>query len=194
MPYDALNTFGSLDLFFAAIAFGGTFFFVLRVLWMLHTGGHDHAHDPGVGHTTDTHDADTDFKLLTVNTITAFLMIFGWAGLACARQFQLGTLLALLGASGAGLASMLGTAAILRLFLRLNSSGQRFDIGQAYGRAASVYQRIPPGGKGRIQIVLDGVTRELDAVSESKQEIESFKEVTVVEILDARTVRVARIS
>lgn len=194
MPYDALNTFGSLDLFFAAVAFGGTLFFVLRVLWMFHTGGHDHAHDPGVGDTTDTHDADTDFKLLTVNTITAFLMIFGWTGLSCSRQFQLGSMLSLLGASAAGFASMLGTAAIFKLFLRLDSSGQRFDIGQAKGRSASVYQRIPAGGKGRIQIVLDGVTRELDAVAENKQEIDSFQQVTVVEVLDGQTVMVARAS
>ena len=35
----------------------------------------------------DDHHADTDFKMLSIHSMTGFFMIFGWTGLAALHQF-----------------------------------------------------------------------------------------------------------
>ena len=190
-----LDGFSALDQVFAGIAFAGTLFFLLRAGWLF-LGGFgadlDHGHDPGVGSTTDTHDTDASFKLLSLNSLTALIMIFGWVGLACSRQFHWGEGAAILGASLAGVAAMAGTSLLLKLFLKLDHPGQCFRIAATVGKKGQVYLKIPGQGTGKVQVVVEGVSRELDAVSENHTEIPSFVVVEVVRAVDARTVAVAR--
>jgi hypothetical protein len=80
---------------------------------------------------------------------------------------------------------------LFQLFSKLQSSGERFDITACVGQTANVYLRIPAEGKGRVQINVGGSQRELEAVSENHQPIESFKNVRVVRVIDHQTVAVA---
>ena len=62
------------------------------------------------------------------------------------------------------------------------------------GLKASVYQQIPAGGIGKVNVTLkNGSLKELDAVSDDAELIESFKTVEVVEVVNSRTVKVKRI-
>ncbi len=74
------------------------------------------------------------------------------------------------------------------------SKGGTFSIKSTVGKKASVYQKIPADGKGRINYSLPGSnTRELDAVSEDKKDIESFKTVEIVNTIDNNTVSVREV-
>jgi membrane protein implicated in regulation of membrane protease activity len=196
MISEILADFSPTEKAFAAFAFMGTLFFFLRVVWMLVGGFGDHdvasdaAHGGGAHH---DHASDSVFKLFSINSVTAFFMMFGWIGLTASRQWELAAAGSLLSALGAGVLSMLLIAWLFNMFLNLSSPGERFDIAATVGRTASVYQRIPAAGKGKVQVSLDGAMRELEAVAEDGQPIESFQNVTVLRVVDHQTVAVARL-
>jgi hypothetical protein len=197
MPSELLGDFSANEKLFAIFAFTGTLFFLLRIAWML-LGGmggadiQDLDHNVDGAHvSTDHHDGiDSAFKMLSINSVTAFFMMFGWIGLAASRQFGLGTALSMICALLAGVASMALIAWIFQLFAKLQHSGQKFSVEACVGQTASVYLRIPADGKGRVQIHVGGAQRELDAVSDEKQVIDSFKNVKIVRVIDPRTVAV----
>ena len=95
-----------------------------------------------------------------------------------------------IGGGIAGVLTMYLTAWIFRGARLLVSPGAQFRIENAVGLKASVYQRIPAEGKGRVQLAIDGHTHEIDAIAETPAEIPSFKTVEVVRVVDAETVAV----
>lgn len=130
------------------------------------------------------------FKLLTLHSVSGFLMAFGWVGLACERQLNLPSLEALGLALAAGLAMLLLVAAIMKGAKLLESPGAVFASEQAIGHVGTVYQRIPVHGQGKIQVVVDNILRELLAQSHNKEALESFTLVKVVKVIDPTTVEV----
>ncbi len=140
----------------------------------------------------DVDDATSqDFKWLSKQAVTGFLMMFGWIGLAMLYEggfsFPISTLIAAL----AGIGSALIVGYLLRLTSLLRSTGTVFDIRDAIGKEASVYQRIPLNGKGKVTISLHEISYELDAVSRESEEIDSFQPVQIIEVSDDNTVVVA---
>ena len=74
---------------FWSCALGGTVFFTVRLILMLVGGDMDGSMDGIDGDMDgDTH-SDAAFELISVNTLTAFIMMFGWAGLTAYKQFGL---------------------------------------------------------------------------------------------------------
>ena len=187
--------------FYAAVA--GTLFFLLRTVLMLvgfggagdagHDAGADAGHAAGgAGHDAHHGASDSAFQLVSVHTITVFLMMFGWVGLACSQQLGMNSFAAVACAMAAGLLSMALIAYLFASALKLVSPGARFRIEDAVGKTASVYLKIPADGRGKVQVVLEGLTRELDAVAEDRREIASFQNVKVVRVVDHRTVAVLK--
>jgi len=131
--------------------------------------------------------SDLQFKWLSKQAIAAFLMMFGWMGLASLKELGLGTLpstgIAL--ASGIGAVGVFGS--IMKGARKLKSEGTVFRLEEAIGKKGSVYQRIPSNGSGKITIVIGGFTHEIDAVSLDRSELASFTSVEVVEKMDERT-------
>lgn len=212
MNLDFLRGAGFVEQLFAGFALGGTLFFFLRTAAMLvggfggeghgdaggHHGGDHHAggHDSGGHHAgTDPHHADStaSFKLLSLHSATGFAMMFGWIGLAAYRQFALGTVVSLAAAAAAGLGTMYLTAYLLRAALRLSTVKAPFSAQDLVGLDATVYLRIPAKGRGKVQVPYDGVTRELEAISDDDAQIESFQAVRIVRALDERTVGVRKV-
>ena len=134
-----------------------------------------------------------DFKWLSKQALTGFLMMFGWIGLACKRELGFSAA----GAAGigvvAGMFAMLITGMIFKLARKLRSSGTVFRIEEAVGKEGSVYQRIPKDGIGKITISLGEMTHEIDAVSLSGEEVSSFSPVQIIKKMDERTVIVVPI-
>lgn len=85
---------------------------------------------------------------------------------------------------------MLATAYLFALALKLTSDGSVFSLESTVGQNASVYERIPAEGFGRVQMNVSGMLREIQAVSEKKIPIESFQRVTVTRVIDSETVAV----
>lgn len=185
------------DLVFWASAIFGTILFALRLIATI-IGGitedfgevDDFAGDDGDIH----HSATGSFKLFTIHSISGFFMMFGWVGLACIKQLGYSHQTSITYAISAGVVTMFLTALIFKGALLLVSSGSRFDIKKTVGLIGTAYQRIPLDGQGKIQLVVDGVTREILAQSSDHTTIESFKIVRVVKVLDHETVIVKEIN
>ncbi len=201
--FDFLNDMDMLGVFFWLCAIAGTLFFLLRVAMLCIGASFEGAdgdaggdvHDSTIHHDAMDYDdsSDASFQLFSVHSITAFIMMFGWAGLSSYIQFELGPTLAILIALAAGTMVLFITAYLFKLALKLVSPGAQFDIEKTVGLTAKVYQEISQNGAGRIQLSLPGAgLREIDAVSEDKKKIESFVSVKIVRVIDPSTVSVKR--
>ncbi|MCB0328101.1 MAG: hypothetical protein KDD70_00520 [Bdellovibrionales bacterium] len=206
LPFIPENPSG-LELTLLACAIGGSLFFLLRVAMVLIGGFADDfdtvgAHDTlGAhhGHTNfddtagDAHHTEAAFKLVSLNTISAFIMMFGWAGLTAKLQFNLGIPASVLIALTVGITAMVVTALLYMWALRLASPGADFHIAETIGKSGSVYQEIPAEGMGKIQISINGFIRELQARCDTSEAVPSFSNVLVTGTLDNETVVVKRV-
>lgn len=189
---------------FTVPALIGTLFFSLRLGLML-VGGAETGLDADVDVDFDVDidvDADVDvdhgdsseaFKLLSLQSIAAFLMGFGWGGLGALRGA--GWSLTMSGAFGvavgAGMVWLLGK--LLGFVYRLQSSGN-ISIQQALDMEGTVYTSIPAygQGKGLIRLVIDDRERFYRAVSDGEA-VPSRERVRVVAVNDDNSVTVAQV-
>ena len=190
---DFLKTSDSLETVFLTCALASTVFFFIRVVMMLIGIGGHHTDDIfQAHHATLDHHSDTAFEMLSINTITAFFMMFGWIGLTCYKQFALNSIASIAVAFLGGVLCMLITAYLFKSMKKLASRGSTFTINDTLGLTATVYQKIPENGTGKISLVVGGMTREIDAQSEDHTNIESFKTVKVVRAVSNQAVSVKK--
>ena len=134
-----------------------------------------------------------DFKWISKQAIIGFLMMFGWVALTSRKEFAFsGPISALFGFAG-GLIAMFLTGLIFRSAKRLHSSGSIIKTEDAVGKEAIVYQRIPKGGVGKISVILNDLTCEIDAISDDESEVSSFDRVQVIRKADENTVVVVQL-
>lgn len=136
-------------------------------------------------------DSDSDskqFKWLSIQAITGFLMMFGWSALTCQIEFGLPISTTLMISLIAGFGAIFVIRYLYGLTKKLHSSGSVYRIEEAIGKEATVYQRIPSGGTGKISVTLQNFTHEIDAISHQNVEIPSFNRVKILEKADANTV------
>jgi hypothetical protein len=181
--------------FWASALFGTTLFFMRLCVTMIGglsdecAAGDDLLEDGG----DDFHHQTGSFKLFTLHSLSGFFMMFGWVGLACTKQLHYSHQVSMLYSLFAGGVTMILTAFIFKWSRLLVSSGTRFTIEKTVGLVGMVYQRISGNELGKIQVVVDGVTRELLALSCDDSDIESFCLIRVVKVLDYETVMVQRV-
>ncbi len=120
---------------------------------------------------------DYGFKLLLLNFISGFSMVFVWMWLACSKQFHLNELLSFVIAFVVAYLSMILTGYMFKLIMKLNSKGESLDLSKTIGSILEVYLTIPKDGVGKIKIVFQGITKIVEAVSENNEQIESFQKV-----------------
>jgi membrane protein implicated in regulation of membrane protease activity len=186
--------------FFISAILGGAIFVVRLILFFIGMGHHDVDADTGfegdVGHMGEAghdvgdahgdlhgHTAETEssFKFISLQSITAFFMMFGLVGLALSRQSKWPATLSVFGAVAAGFFSVWVMGKLLSAMARLQSEGT-LDIRNAIGQEGTVYLRIPATGKGVIQITVQDSLRELTAVSQDKTEIKTGERVVVEDV------------
>jgi len=175
--------------FLIVAAVGGVLFLIKLVLMFM---GTDHGGDDvGAVHSVDTGDSDVSFKLLSLQAITAFLLMFGLIGYAMMHQSKLSAAWATAGGTGAGVAAMVLVAWIFRFATKLQSSGT-LNLDNAAGQEGTVYLRIPPGGTGKVQCLCQGRLVTLDATSEASEELKSGQRVKVLRVVNSTTVVVQK--
>lgn len=128
------------------------------------------------------------FKWLSLQTITGFLMVFGWTAITCQNEFGLHNHTTIVISLSAGIFAALIIRSVFKLANKLRSSGSVFKIEEAVGKEAHVYQRIPKDGVGKISIILNDFTHEIDAISHENKELPSFIRVKIIEKSDNKTV------
>ena len=102
----------------------------------------DHTDHPGA-----------EFGILSLQSISAFFLGYGWVGLAAYRFLNVGftgaAIIAIL--AGVGVAWLM--VWLLRTFLKLQNN-TNVSIHQAVGLEGEVYATVPPEGTGRGEIIL----------------------------------------
>jgi hypothetical protein len=150
--------------------------------------GGDHP-DVDVDQEVET-DQGIPFQFLTIKNMVGFFTIFSWTGIA----FSTGGAssgLSLTLATLAGFAMMTLMASIFYFMSKLNSSGT-MKFSEAVGKVGEVYLLIPSnrGNSGKIQLVVGGLLRTLDAVTDDEENIPTGKQARVSQILDNNTLLV----
>ena len=153
--------------------------------------------DTDVSDTSD-HDISSphdlaDFRLLSVQSIIAFLCIFGWSGIA-ALSCGVPAWAAILIGAVLGFAAMFLVAKIIQWSSKLTQNGN-FNIKNLLGENGTVYIPIPPKGEGTGKINISCGERflELDAVTEEDKMLATGSSVRVVDIIAGSTLVVEQI-
>lgn len=146
-----------------------------------HMDAHDGQMDAhgAAGHEAHAHEAMAGFKFLTVRGIFAFLVIFGWVGVALLAG-NTGTVLTVLISTVCGLAAMFLIALMFYGINRMQESGN-INYRNAIGKTAEVYLFIPAlrKGKGKVQLKLQERFIEADAVTDDEKTIKTGAQVLV---------------
>ncbi len=163
------------------IAIPFTIFFLLQMVLSLFGGG-DHP-DNVVDVDVET-DHGISFQFLTVKNMVAFFTIFSWTGIACTSAGW-STTMTLITSTLSGLAMMAMMAAIFYFMSKMNTSGT-MKIAEAVGKTGEVYLSIPAkrSKTGKIQIMVGGLLRTLDAMTDDEENISTGKQAKVSALLD----------
>ncbi len=181
---------------FAVPALVGTILFLIRLVMLLVGGAHIgdlHAGEIHVGSAGDHHgDPGEAFKALSLQSIVAFLMGFGWAGFGAFRGSQLSMMpsIAIGVAGGVGMVWLLGI--MLKGMYDLQSSGN-VDIHAAVGQEGDVYLTVPPKGEGRgqVRVTLQERQRIWNAITEGEA-LPTSTRVRVTRVNDDNTLTVSQ--
>jgi membrane protein implicated in regulation of membrane protease activity len=199
--------FESDVLLFTIPALLGTLVFLLR-LGLMAIGGFDHdmdvPHDVDVptdihvdvssevdlGHDVETGHSTEAFKLLSIQSIAAFLMGFGWGGIGAIYGFDWPVPVALVVGAAFGLALVWLLGLLMKAMYDLQSSGT-VRMADAVGGEGQVYANIPAdgGGRGQVRVVIDDRARIYNAVS-SGDAIKTGALVRIVRVNQDRTLTV----
>jgi membrane protein implicated in regulation of membrane protease activity len=128
--------------------------------------------------------AEGGLKLLTIQGLTAFIMMFGLTGFAISRSSLLGSILTIVVGVIVGLFAMWLIAKGFALMRSMQSSGN-MQIYDAIGEEGTVYLTIPAEGVGKIQVTISGRFMVIDAVSQDKIVLKTGERVRVSEITSA---------
>ena len=135
-----------------------------------------------------------DFRLLSMQSVIAFLCIFGWSGIA-ALSCGVPAWGAIMIGAVLGFGAMFLVAKIIQWSSKLAQNGN-FNVKNLLGESGTVYIPIPPKGQGTGKINISCGERflEFDAVYEGDNTIATGSAVRVVDIIAGSTLVVEKIS
>lgn len=127
----------------------------------------------------DGTDTDTAFSFLSIQSILAFFMGFGWAGYGCIHEFNNLTLIIAIPII-TGLVFM-GLSAYLTYLMKSLNKRETFDMTKIIGTVGKAYSKIAPKSIGMIEIEINSKLTVTEAQNNSDEEIEAFKPIKVVD-------------
>lgn len=171
------------------LAVGASAFFALQSLFTF----------IGIG---DNFELDTDFDadvdldvgvadgismtmhLFTIRGIIGFFMVFGWTGFILTNVGEIGGVGIFFISLGTGTIMLLLISLVYKMFDKLAQEGN-MNLEDAVGKHGTVYIPIPNKneGIGKVQIILSGALKTLDAIAKSKP-IKTGSQVKVVGIIN----------
>ena len=175
----------SLDRGFAVSTLLGALLFFLRVTLML-VGGDD-AGDAGDLDAPDDFEldhadaADSSFRILSLQGLMAFFLIFGLTGLTLTQEVGAHAVVAFFVAFAAGVAAMFVIGLLYLVFQRMQSSGT-INLQNAIGQEGEVYLNIPAGGTGQVRVAVQGRLRVEDAMAASGEALPTGTKIAVTDV------------
>jgi hypothetical protein len=176
---------------FGVPAVAGTLVFLLKlVLMFVGADSLDTDVDVPSDAALDGSDSTGAFKALSLQSIAAFAMGFGWGGLGVYHGMNGGIMLSIVGAVGGGVLMVWILAMLLRGVVSLQSDGT-VSMRQAVGAEGDVYVSVPGAGSGRgqVKLVVSGRQRIVNATTEGGP-LPSSSRVKVVKVNSDNTVQV----
>lgn len=150
----------------------------------------------GLGHHGDTDlsghgEHDSGMGLLTVRTVTAFFVGFGWTG-AIMLNHGYSVVAAIAAGTVTGAAFLLATWFLITNLLRLQSSGGNVDYNNAIGSVGTVYTTIPAAeaGGGQIELMLQGRLMMAEAYTKAAWNLKPNSKAKVVALIGRSTLLV----
>jgi len=211
--WDAIGAMDTIEKIFLASAVLGGGMFLIRLVMLIMGGDLDSdvgdvdvdvdvdVGDMDVGD-ADAGDVDVDadgadashaaFKLLSLQGISGFLLMFGLVGLGISRTTEAAKGWALAGGCAAGIITMWLLAKLMFMLMKLQSSGT-LDLANGVGEEGQVYLTIPAGGIGKVQVVIQERLQIVEARGAGEETIKTGDRVKVVKLVDGRTFVVTKI-
>ena len=141
-----------------------------------------------------TDDGGVGFQFFSFKNIIAFFTIFGWTGLVCIDN-QLSNTGTIIISSIAGLLMMV-TTSLLFFWMRKLSQSATLKISNAIDVVGEVY--LPIGANrskiGKIQIKVQGSLRELEAITDAEEDLETTSIVKVIAVISDELLLVEQLS
>jgi hypothetical protein len=151
--------------------------------------GHDSPDDIG-DPDVDGGEHGAGFQFFTLKNFIGFFTIFGWSGIAMIDSgASIGAAITV--ATIAGTLMMFVMAGMFYLLMKAQYDGT-MKIQKAIGHSGEVYLTIPSkrGSPGKVQIIVSGSLRTLDALTDDDSDIQTGKIVKVSKIVNDNTLLV----
>lgn len=162
---------------FLVVSLFSTILYILKTIIFMATGGDAEVHSD-FDTVTET---DTSFSFLSVQSLLAFFMGFGWSGLAALEQFKTSTTIAVIAAIIIGLLFMYGSAYLMYSIKKLNKTIKK-DINELVNKYGRTYTSFQPKGEGQIEIEFNKKLSIIDAINLSDEKIDSFSQIKVEKV------------
>lgn len=171
---------------------GSAIFLVIFTLTFIGGGDIDMEADMDVAEGGD--DGGVGFQFFTFKNVIAFFTIFGWSGIICIDN-KLSNTLTIIISSLSGLVMMVLTSLLFFWMSSMAQSGT-LKIKNAIGVIGEVY--LPIGANrskiGKIQIKVQGSLRELEAITDAKEELTTTSIIKVVQVISDELLLVEKLS
>lgn len=167
------SLFQTPTIWFTAPALLGTMLFILKIaLLMLGADGHGDFDAGGGGldiDSGDAHGSDAAFTVLSIQSLSAIAMGFGWGGLGSLKGAGLDVFPSILIGLGCGFAMVWLLSICLKAVYDLQSSGN-VSIEALLGAGGVVTATVPGdgAGKGRVRLISQNRERRCAAVSDGE--------------------------
>lgn len=159
------------------IAVFSTVVFVLKLIIFTLVGGDS---EVSADFNTET-DTDVSFNFISVQSVIAFFMGFGWMGYAGLQQFEFSHLVNLLVAFVVGFIFMFVSAYLMFLAKKLEKNVQK-DNSSAINKVGKAYTSFESNSTGQIEIEISGQLSVVNAVNMTDQKINAFDQIKVKKV------------
>ncbi len=159
---------------FLVLAVFSTIFYIIKMCLFLFLGGDMEVHADFDSMT----DCDTSFSFLSVQSILAFFMGFGWVGLTFLTQLKTAAWIAFVAAFIIGVIFMFVSAWLMFMVKKLDKN-VKIDMKDYVGTVGRAYSAFKANGKGQIEITINGKLSVIDAVNLTDAEIPAFGAVKI---------------
>ena len=172
-----MNDTITLENIFFVIGVFSTILFILKMSLYYFTGG-----DVEVESSFDAiSETDISFNFISIQSILAFLMGFGWCGLSALNGLHVNGYIAFTIAIASGILLLYVSSYLMFLTKKLAKTVQP-DINELVNKQGKAYTHFPPKEKGQIEIDFNGKLSVLDAYNLSEAEIKAFTIIKVSKI------------
>lgn len=197
----ALSEMTGLERIFAGCALVGGVIFIFRLVLQFMGADFDADGADGLDGADADFDSDFDaeigdtdysFKLISLQGLAAFFLMFGLVGWAMLRQSGFSPTHSVFGGAAAGLGTVWVMKKVFEMAMKLQSSGN-IKVKNAIGQEGTIYLTIKPGDTGKVRVTVQNHLKIFNATSDSEDEIKTGDRIRVVRIVSGNVLVVEKI-